>query len=85
MRGSRERGQQLSALALPSLSGSDNLGAIALPPSALRLGWSARIIAPALIPHAGEKQDLSAEVTRRPATGTVRGPETDDIVHCGPR
>jgi hypothetical protein len=81
-----ERDQQLSALALPPLSGFNNLSALALSASALRrLGWSARIIAPALIPHPGEKQDLSAAVTGSRATGTVRGPEEDDIVHCGPR
>jgi len=74
------------ALALPSLSGSANLGALALSASALRrLDWSARIIAPALIPDAGEKQDLSAAVARSRATGTVRGSEKDDIVHCSPR
>jgi hypothetical protein len=74
------------ALALPSLSGSDNLGALALSASALRwLGLRARIIAPALIPDASEKQDLSAAVTRSRASGTDRGPEKDDIVHCGPR
>jgi hypothetical protein len=74
------------ALALSSLSGSDNLGALTLSASALRfLALRARIIAPALIPHAGEKQDLSAAVTRSDATGTVRGPEKDDVVHCGPR
>jgi hypothetical protein len=68
------------------LSCSNNLDALALSADALRrLGWSARIIAPALIPDASEKQDLSAAVTRSRATGTVRGPEKDDIVHCGPR
>jgi hypothetical protein len=79
-------GQELSALALPSLSRSNNFGALALSASLLRLlGLPARIIAPALIPDASEKQDLSAAVTRSRATGTVRGPEEDDIVHCSPR
>jgi hypothetical protein len=74
------------ALALASLPGSNNLGALALSASPLRrLGWSARIIAPTLISDAGEKQDLSAAVTRSRATGTVRGPEKDDIAHCSPR
>jgi hypothetical protein len=73
-------------LALPSLSASGNLGALALSAGALRwLGWSAQIIAPALIPDASEKQDLSAAATGSRATGTVRGPERDDIVHCSPR
>ena len=44
------------------------------------------VLAPALIPHAGEEQDLScAAVVRSHATGTVRGPEMDDIVHAAPR
>jgi hypothetical protein len=74
------------ALALASLSGSNNFNALALSASALRLlGLPTRIIAPALIPHAGEKQDLSVAVTRSRATGTVRGPKKDDIVHCSPR
>jgi hypothetical protein len=74
------------ALAFPTLSGFDNLGTLALSASTLRLlGLSARIIAPTLIPDASEKQDLSAAVTRSRATGTVRRPEKDDIVHCGPR
>jgi hypothetical protein len=68
------------------LSRSNNLGALALSADALRrLGWGARIIAPALIPDASEKQDLSAAVTRSRARGTVRGPEKDDIAHCSPR
>jgi hypothetical protein len=68
------------------LPGSNNLGTLALSTSALRrLGWSARIIAPALISNASEEQDLSAVVTRGRATGTVRGPEKDDIAHCSPR
>jgi hypothetical protein len=67
------------------LSRSNNLDALALSGDALRrLGLRARIITPALIPDASEKQDLSAAVTRSRATGTVRGPERDDIVHCGP-
>jgi len=74
-------------VAVPSSSGFANLGALALSPRALGLlGCTVRIIAPALIPHAGEKQNLSsAAVTRSYATGTVRWPEEDDIVHCGPR
>jgi hypothetical protein len=45
-----------------------------------------RIFAPALVPHASKEQDLSGSaVTRSHATGTVRGPEMDDIVQCGPR
>jgi hypothetical protein len=75
------------ALALPSPSGFAYFGALALSPSALcLLGCGARIVAPALIPHASEEQDLScAAVARSPAMGTVRGREKDDIVHCGPR
>ncbi len=73
-------------MALSSLSGANNLGGLALSADALRrLGWSARIIAPTLIPDASEKQDLSAAVTRSRATGAVRGPEKDDIAHCSPR
>jgi hypothetical protein len=72
-----------SALALPSPSGFANLNALALSSGALRLRLSnVRIFAPALIPHAGEEQDLScAAIARSHDTGTVRGPERDDIVH----
>jgi hypothetical protein len=44
----------------------------------------ARVLAHALIPHAGEKQDLSAAVTGGQAAMTVRRPETDEIVRGGP-
>jgi hypothetical protein len=59
--------------------------ALTLPPGARRLrrrSW--RIFAHALISHASEEQNLCAAVTRSRAAGTVRGPETDDIVHGGP-
>ena len=71
-----------SALALASPSGLANLNPLALSPGALRSRLrSVRVFAPALIPHAGEEQDLSgAAVARNHATGTVRGPERDDIV-----
>jgi hypothetical protein len=74
------------ALALPSPSGFANLNALALSPGALRI-WlrSVRVFAPALISDAGEEQDLGgAAVARSHATGTVRGPEMDDVAHCGP-
>jgi hypothetical protein len=58
--------------------------ALTLPPGARRLRRSWRIFAHALISHAGEEQNLCAAVTRSRATGIVRGPETDDIVHGGP-
>jgi hypothetical protein len=59
--------------------------ALTLPPGARRLRRrSRRLFAHALISHPGEEQDLCAAVTRSRATGTVRGPETDDIVHDGP-
>ena len=74
-----------SAPALPFPSGFANLNA--LPPGALRLRLrSARVFAPSLIPYASEEQDLGcAPVTRSHATGTVRGPELDDVAHVAPR
>ena len=74
------------ALALPSPFGLANLNTLAFSPGALRARLrSVRVFAPALIPHAGEEQDLScAAVARSHTTGTVRGPKRDDIVHCGP-
>src|SRR5580700_4560810 len=74
------------ALALPSPFGLANLNALALSPGALRSRLrSVRVFAPALIPHAGKEQDLScAAVARSHTTGTFRGPERDDIIHCGP-
>jgi hypothetical protein len=74
------------ALALSSPFVFANLSALALSPGALRLRLrSVRVFAPALVPHASEEQDLScAAVGRSHTTGTVRGPERDDIVHCGP-
>jgi hypothetical protein len=73
------------ALALPSPFGL-NLNALALSPGALRSRLrSVRVFAPALIPHAGEEQDLScAAVARSHTTRTFRGPERDDIIHGGP-
>jgi hypothetical protein len=73
-------------LALSSPSGFANLDATALSPRALHLRLrSARVFAPALIPHASEEQDLSgAAAIRSHTTGTVRGPKMDDIVHLQP-
>ena len=71
------------ALALPA---AHRFGGLTLPPGALGLPRRrVRIFAPALIPHASEEQDLSGSaVTRGHATGTVRGPEMDDVVQWGP-
>jgi len=75
-----------SALALPSPSGSGHLGALLFAARALRsLRGSVRVLAPSLIAYAGEEQDLGcAAVARSRATGTVRRPEMDDVVHCAP-
>jgi hypothetical protein len=75
-----------SALAFTIPTGSANLNALPLSPGALRLRLrSLCVFAPALIAHAGEEQDLSgAAITRSDTTGTVRGPEMDDIVQLRP-
>jgi len=72
------------ALALPTAS---RFGGLTFPPRALWLTRRrVRIFAPALVPHASEEQDLSGSaVTRSHAPGTVRRPEMDDIIQCGPR
>src|SRR5689334_17487874 len=69
--------------------------ALALPPSRGRMAFTAggplrgwrrrRLVDHALVAHPGEEQNFGAAVTRSHATGTVRGPERNDIVHGGPR
>lgn len=73
------------ALAGASASRPANLAALTLAPVASWLAaWRMRVFAHALIANAGEEQDLCAAITGHYRAAAVRGPETDDVIQCGP-